>query len=462
MPIGNNLGAGPSTVHDVQYATLAALRAAGVPSPSNPSKQFYRAVILGYDYAGDGGGGAFIWRTADPGGVSFTDDNSGLVIIPDNAPNDYGAWLADIGENVCVQQLGLTENALINFGSGTINARFIAACAAIFNLQTNSAYQFSVVQRSLAGGTDNIISPSLSALGTITLPDMDAPILGRYFLIETSGLYTELALCGTRYNGVQFAGIYKNDSGVLVPAPSVVINPIASQQAGYKINFRNCNLSSGLQVMSEDNTGHPVQSPYVIELDHCDIGIYGGNGAWVQAQPYVNGTVPDLIIRNSTFSITGVGAQGAINGFRRVILENCTINNAAPNANAFFVGITESVVIDAATLAQFGTQAVGVVPYLSPSVSDFAPVSGTIYQNTSNLPLHISVPCTLNPTSAAAASVIAAVGPVSPPAVTVAECSQPAAGTVGSIQTLSCAVPPGMYYSFTAVNAVINQGAVAI
>ncbi len=84
------------------------------------------------------------------------------------------------------------------------------------------------------------------------------------------------------------------------------------------------------------------------------------------------------------------------------------------------------------------------------------PVSGTIYRNTFNTPITLYLAATYNPLAAATATVAVALGPGAAPPAIFTE-SEPAAITVGRIKATTLVVPAGWYYSFTAVNAVLNS-----
>ena len=82
-------------------------------------------------------------------------------------------------------------------------------------------------------------------------------------------------------------------------------------------------------------------------------------------------------------------------------------------------------------------------------------VSGTVYQNTGNLPVTIVQPVTYSPTSTAAATLAVALGNTSTPPTIDTE-SIPATAVAGTVRDFVLTVPPGWYYSFTATNATLG------
>ena len=83
------------------------------------------------------------------------------------------------------------------------------------------------------------------------------------------------------------------------------------------------------------------------------------------------------------------------------------------------------------------------------------PISGTIYQNTFKTPITLYLAATYN-ALAAIASVAVALGSGAAPPVIFTE-SEPATSLNGIAKSTTINVPAGWYYSFTAVNAVLNS-----
>ena len=86
------------------------------------------------------------------------------------------------------------------------------------------------------------------------------------------------------------------------------------------------------------------------------------------------------------------------------------------------------------------------------------PVSGTSYQNTYGIALHLYVPITYNPTSSAAATCTLGLGTGSLSTLTVG--SYPAGSTAGIVTLLHFRVPSGWYYEITTANATVGTAVV--
>jgi hypothetical protein len=95
------------------------------------------------------------------------------------------------------------------------------------------------------------------------------------------------------------------------------------------------------------------------------------------------------------------------------------------------------------------------------TLSTNPPVSGTIYRNTNNCDIIIHEPVTFNPTGAAAATLVPAVGPLATPLNQATE-SEPATTIVGIIRNYQLRVPAGWYYSFTVTNATLGTATIQV
>ena len=106
---------------DPTVATIAALKAAGVPTTANT-----RISVLGYTTAGDGGGGDFYWVTGDQSANVTADPQSGIWVAPTSAPTGAsGAWKR-IGDATDIRMWGAVADDTGN-GTGTDNAASINA-----------------------------------------------------------------------------------------------------------------------------------------------------------------------------------------------------------------------------------------------------------------------------------------------------------------------------------------------
>lgn len=79
---------------------------------------------------------------------------------------------------------------------------------------------------------------------------------------------------------------------------------------------------------------------------------------------------------------------------------------------------------------------------------------GVAYQNTSDRSMRMYVSCTFNPTSSGAATFAYTLGTWSPGNAIFTD-SVPAGSIVGAIRSYFVEVPPGWFYSFTAVNGTL-------
>jgi hypothetical protein len=86
-------------------------------------------------------------------------------------------------------------------------------------------------------------------------------------------------------------------------------------------------------------------------------------------------------------------------------------------------------------------------------------VSNTKYQNTLGVAIDLFIPVTYNPTSGAAATCAADLGPQSSfDQSAIATDTYPANGPAGITNTFFLRVPSGWYYRFTVTNATIGSG----
>ena len=137
----------------------------------------------------------------------------------------------------------------------------------------------------------------------------------------------------------------------------------------------------------------------------------------------------------------------------------CGANIGPGVFNAFGAGVdinfvgnysfTTGITINGAVLPNLDTVTSSEPAVVTP------PVSGTIYQNTFNTPITLYLAATYN-ALAAIATMAVALGPGAAPPVIFTE-SEPATSLNGIAKSTTINVPAGWYYSFTAVNAVLNS-----
>ncbi len=113
---------------DPTVATIAALKAAGVPTTANA-----RITVLGYTSAGDGGGGDFYWVTGDQSANVTADPQSGIWVAPTSASTGAsGAWKRLYSGSVYGEWFGMVGD--YNYTTGTDNT---TAFQAVINFLSN-------------------------------------------------------------------------------------------------------------------------------------------------------------------------------------------------------------------------------------------------------------------------------------------------------------------------------------
>lgn len=442
------------TSNVARYDSLAALRAAGPPSTNAGPTQYYIAITLGYDYAGDGGGMTFLWTTNNlsPGPTyQFKDDGAGLVIIPDNAPNTNGAWVAMIdSEWVEAAVLGLTTHFLNNSFQGAMNLRVTNMFNALVGFRTNSAYTAPV----LTYGT--IIDPSVSISidpESSNFPGMITKLFGQDS--QTGGGFSVNGIGSnyTSFNGDRYIGIPLDMGGNSFANGAlfnVFVNGLNDPPRAPSILFERCLLTNfgSFNMYTEAGTAHFVD---------CEIEAFLG---------IVNTNNPlDAIFENCSFAPAsgfGVPAAGAIQQFRNITLKNCSYIGPNPGSVEPYFACTGTLIYDTLTKNSFAANSQNIgsgTEGTSPSVTANTPVSGTVYQNTANIAITVRIPVTFSPTSTAAATLAVAVGASSTPS-TITTDSEPAGLTAGSVRSIEFKVPAGFYWSMTATNATIGTGVI--
>ncbi len=108
-------------IDDPTVATIAALKAAGLPTTANA-----RITVLGYTSAGDGGGGDFYWVTGDQSANVTADTQSGIWVAPTSAPTGAsGAWKRVYSGAIKAKWYGVVGDGVTN-DYAALNAWFAA------------------------------------------------------------------------------------------------------------------------------------------------------------------------------------------------------------------------------------------------------------------------------------------------------------------------------------------------
>ena len=444
MPIGPGGGKGAT----ITYATLAAMRAAGVP-PDGVSN----AILENRAVAYDGGAGDFIWLTNSPAGAGLIDDDT-IVIIPVNAPAG-SAWIRNFSGPINVLWAGASTALADN--SGAFNNAQLAADNAIWGVAVGPRLTHGKhVVGIPAGGTFKVTGnlafhvPVQGMETSVLIPPIienDGPGIITY-LEEISNL--ELTGAGQQYvdnarsvifNSVQIFLTGAVYSECTINAGLNIQIPITIPQE----TFYSCVFNAGVNV---EQNGHSVT------LENCNLidGAYFHDAA----------AAATLIVNNCTLNMNNVAivAAGLFRLSSIILVDGLACINLVQNANPILQATNYA---QAMNVTGVTTQALSfsinhaATGGASPANVANAPVSGTIYQNTNPWPITVQVSVTYNPLAGAAATLTPALGPVNPPVALPAE-SEPAGLVVGRVRTYTLLVPCNYFYSFTAVNAVLGAG----
>ncbi len=135
---------------DPTVATIAALKAAGVPTTANA-----RITVLGYTSAGDGGGGDFYWVTGDQSANVTADTQSGIWVAPTSASTGAsGAWKRSYSGAIVDKWFGVAIDGATDEVAAFQSAMTALASGGKFKISSGTHY-FDV-----AADADTILIPS--------------------------------------------------------------------------------------------------------------------------------------------------------------------------------------------------------------------------------------------------------------------------------------------------------------
>ena len=455
MPIWNPPAQTGNSGATVAYATLAAMRAGGVPVAG-----IFEAVLQNRATAFDGGGGAFTWLTGL--GAALADDDC-TIIVPAGAPVG-AAWVRRFSGPVNIQWAGgtgggvfdnttalknaekgaqatsiRTAGGIISNPNGQIYIPTITLAAAQRNFYVNgTATLVSDIVTTQATAPGNPIGMTIGAAGNISCGDINN------INILHSGIFQcrNIDRVQIQGGGTMYLGAFITNCQIVSSAANKVYYGATSINNGQFVVIRNSNigLTGGVGMQDFGNNNLLIENSTI-----------NGNGGLIKG----SATGKLLIIRDSTLPIVGPpNAAGAILGFGQIIVENTPVTVSASGPNYVFVATTSVILKNSPVTA--AQTAIANAPFVSPSLTTPAtPGSGVVVQNTAPVTVLASLTVTLNG-NLAQASVTANLGPTTPPATTVDGYIAPV-GSVNGVQvTVTVKVPPGWYYSFTGVNAAFG------
>lgn len=449
------------------FNTLAAMRAAGIPPNRTPN-----GLLLNRATPFDGGGGSFTWMTGLA--VAIADDDC-TVIVPVGAPIG-SAWVRRFFGPVSILWAGgapgtNSTNALINADKAATNTPIYNAGGLV--CQPNHEILLPTLYLNAPeyefGGNGVVINITSNLRGSGNFPDVGH--LDVYLFNGTT--FT----CGSLTNIDLFF-----NTGCIVSTQSLTNSVIQCGADATSFHctspIRNCNLTfSGVNQFTLESGGYNFGAWLHIEDSYISltggIGFYSapnsplkierstlvGDGGLVDGQGTSGDALSVLVLKDCNLQPAGpANAAGVFTGFNTILVEDSptTSVNTLSAVDPIFAALTlfqgRNSPVPAGQLMATATE-------LSPDSGEVALVSGTIYQNLATFPIFINQSVTYNPTATAAATMTPAVGLISPPAALPAE-SVPAASLVGNTRSYFLMVPPGWFYSFTAVNAVLNNAVV--
>ena len=448
--------AAPGGGTSVHYATLAAMRAAGPPSVG-----IFNAVLLNRAVAFDGGGGDFTWLT---GLATSPADDDCTVIRPAGAPGG-AAWVRRFQGAVNILWAGgIADNATDN------TTAFINADAAAQNTSLGAtAARFHSPNGQIICPVQTVGVPYL-ILGTANLAS------DLISTVPNSLLNTVISLGGGTGNlmcgDLTYMAIETTTPGSSLNCMRVISSSILGAPT---LTIGDTVIDSDISINNGGPGGFSVQrSPKSYNarfvIDNSFIGTTSSvitfaaglldtfirNSVLNASGSFINGGgANQLYMENCAVTLGDLaGTLGAFYGFNSIQAGDCPATLTTPSAQAVYAATNYVILKNSPVTAG---QAVATATFISPSITvPGTPASGAIRQNTAPFPVIATLTATLNG-NLALASVIAKLGPVSPPATQADEFVAPL-GSVNGVQvSVRVLVPTGWYYSFTGVNAAFNQ-----
>lgn len=421
----------------ITFKTLADMRAGGVPA-ANISTAHLVNRVGPLDLAG----GVFIW-TPDPG-LNLTDDD-GVVIVPGGVYGDStaltgGAWVRQFQGPVKVIWFGAKGDGVTDD-----SAAFVHADACVTDLSNNTLTQYQAAAIELQQLAAYLINTNTAVSWPLTVSDGPEDVSG----IDVAAGVTFSCISA---RSIQFYG-----------AGTVSISDLF-------LTLDKC-LFQGV-------TANIAEAVSIGHCRDCSFGSAQGTGVYTFTGNFqFDSCIFESKAAATTFTFNGatilIGSQ-VVNGVNATVYPNGMMqgngsftmlsggvsNNFAAGGFCFGSGFTSLKFDQVGNLN--GANMFKNVALVAPSVytgapvqSNFNPVSGTVYQNTTAATQKLDLIATFNPTAVAAGTVAVAFQNNAAPAnkFTV---SVPANDIVGRVLPIHIDVPPGWYYSFTATNAALG------